>query len=79
MDTKVHDHQLELPPGTRAKLEQFRRRVWIVKIAEGLLAAIFGLAISYLLVFALDRVWDTPAWMRLAILFAGAAGLSWAF
>ena len=75
MDKNLQRHQLELPEAMRAKLEQFRRRVWLVKIAEGLLAAVFGLAISYLLVFALDRVWDTPAVLRLAILIGGAAGL----
>lgn len=68
-------HQLELPPGMRSKLEDFRRRVWIVKIAEGALAAIFGLLLSYLVVFLLDRVWDTPAVLRLMILLAGTAGL----
>lgn len=68
-------HQLELPPGMRAKLEDFRRRVWIVKVAEGALAALFGILLSYLVVFFLDRVWDTPAALRLLILLVGAAGL----
>ena len=70
-----------LHPVLEAKLGDFRRRVWAVKLAEGAFAAVFGLAVSYLVVFALDRVWDTPGWVRLAILILGAAtlciGLPW--
>jgi hypothetical protein len=68
MNTTLH-------PILEAKLRDFRRRVWAVKLAEGLLAAFFGIALSYLLVFALDRVWETPAWVRLAILILGSATL----
>ncbi len=64
-----------LPPDLEAKLADFRRRVWIVKLAEGILAALFGLALSYLAVFILDRFCETPAWLRFCILLAGAATL----
>jgi hypothetical protein len=64
-----------LPPILETKLADFRRRVWIVKLAEGLLAAVFGIALSYLLVFVLDRFLETPAWLRLALLIGGAATL----
>jgi hypothetical protein len=64
-----------LPPDLEAKLADFRRRVWVIKLAEGLLAAVFGLALSYLLVFVLDRFFETPAWVRFCILVAGAATL----
>src|SRR3954468_11540333 len=57
-----------LPPILETKLADFRRRVWIVKLTEGLLAALFGVAISYLLVFILDRFFETPAALRWAIL-----------
>ncbi|MDG2384466.1 MAG: hypothetical protein P8N76_22550 [Pirellulaceae bacterium] len=69
-------HNLEIPTGMRDKLEDFRRRVWIVKLAEGAFAAVFGLLISYLLVFSLDRFWDTPTWLRFAILMTGTTGLA---
>ena len=65
----------KLPSVLETKLADFRRRVWVVKLAEGLLAAVFGIAISYLLVFALDRFFETPGWLRLALLVAGAAVL----
>ncbi|MEM7014179.1 MAG: hypothetical protein AAF585_22185, partial [Verrucomicrobiota bacterium] len=73
-----HSHH-ELPPNLKAKLQQFRRAVWTVKIAEGLLAALFGLGLSYLVVFALDRFWDTPQTWRAIILVAGASGLGFWF
>jgi hypothetical protein len=64
-----------LPPDLEAKLADFRRRVWIVKLAEGGLAALFGIALSYLLVFVLDRFCETPAWVRFCLLLAGGATL----
>ena len=64
-----------LPPILETKLADFRRRVWTVKLAEGLLAALFGLVVSFLAVFALDRFLETPSWLRLVILLAGAATL----
>lgn len=64
-----------LPPILETKLADFRRRVWVVKLIEGILAALFGLALSYLLVFALDRFIETPAWLRLLILIGGTTQL----
>lgn len=64
-----------LPPILEAKLADFRRRVWTVKLAEGLLAALFGIVLSFLVVFVLDRCLETPASLRLVILLAGATML----
>ncbi len=69
-------HHLELPTQLRHKLETYRRRVWIVKLAEGVLAGLFGLLLSYLLVFALDRFWDTPAAVRVLLLLCGTTGFA---
>ncbi len=69
-------HHLELPTGLRSKLEAYRRRVWIVKLAEGILAGMFGLLLSYLLVFTLDRFWDTPVGFRWLLLLTGATGFA---
>lgn len=65
----------ELPVILEAKLADFRKRVWVVKLTEGLLAAGFGIVLSYLLVFGLDRVMETPVWLRAGLLIAGAAVL----
>jgi len=67
------NHDLPLPPRLQEKLERFRERLWSVKIAEGALAGIVGLGISYLLVFGLDRLFDTPLWLRVALLLSGFA------
>ncbi len=64
-----------LPVILESKLADFRKRVWIVKLTEGLLAAAFGIVFSYILVFALDRVMETPVWLRATLLVAGAAVL----
>jgi len=64
-----------LPPLLTAKLADFRRRVWLVKGLEGVLAGAFGLFVSYLLVFVLDRFIDTPAWLRGLLFAVGAAVL----
>jgi hypothetical protein len=64
-----------LPQVLETKLAEFRRRVWIVKLAEGVLAALFGIALSYLLVFVLDRFMETPPWLRLTFLIGAAATL----
>jgi hypothetical protein len=64
-----------LPPLLTAKLADFRRRVWLVKGLEGVLAGAFGLFLSYLLVFVLDRFIDTPAWLRGLLFAVGAAVL----
>jgi hypothetical protein len=64
-----------LPPRMRAALTQYQKRVWIIKLTEGALAALFGLVMSYLLVFVLDRLFDTPATLRAVILAAGSIGM----
>ncbi len=62
MSSSNNHSRLKLPDRMENKLKDFQRKVRIVKLAEGLLAAAFGLLVSYLLVFALDRVFDTPGW-----------------
>ena len=69
-------NKLELPEQTKSKLLEFRRRVWTVKLIEGVCAALFGLLLSYLLVLVLDRFLDTSAWLRGAILVTGSLGLA---
>jgi hypothetical protein len=67
---------LSLPDSTRERLEQFRQRVRVVKIAEGILAGLFGLVLSYLAVFIIDRFIDTSALFRTSLLLSGSVGLA---
>ncbi len=67
----AHD-RLQLPESLQGQLDGFRRRVWGVKSAEAASLAAFGVLVAFLLMFAVDRVWDTPLWAR-GGLFAVAA------
>ncbi len=69
------DGAVNLPPRMKAALEQYQKRVWTVKLAEGLLTAIFGILVSYIVVFCLDRVFDTPTFLRVLILVIGMIGM----
>ena len=67
--------KIKIPPRMKAALEQYQKRVWTIKLAEGVLAAIFGILISYIIVFCLDRVFDTPTLLRILILVVGMVGM----
>ena len=67
--------RVSLPSRMTDALKQYRKRVWTIKLAEGALAAIFGLVISYFVVFGLDRLVDTPALLRGGILAVGMVGM----
>ena len=66
-------HQAPIPEGLRNQLEQFKKRLWQIKIAEAVLAGFFGLLFSFLLVFGLDRFIETPNIVRLVILLVGVS------
>ena len=55
------------------QLEAFRKQLWRRKVVEAAAAGLIGLLFSFLLIFALDRVWQTPGWARLGILIAGVS------
>ena len=72
---QTQNNGVNLPPRMKKALEQYKKRVWIIKLAEGTLAALFGLIISYLIVFGLDRLYDTPTLLRALILVIGMVGM----
>ena len=65
---------IHLPETTRQRLEEFQSLVRKIKVTEGILAGLFGLALSYVGVFILDRFIDTPAAVRGLLLIGGALG-----
>ena len=65
---------LQLPTSLETKLHDFRRRVWTVKSVEAGCGALFGVLVSYLILFTLDRVIDTPTWARVTIFAAAVMG-----
>lgn len=70
----MNSQAIQLPPVTRQRLTEFRGQVRRIKLAEGFLAGLFGLAVSYVVVFAVDRFVDTPAAVRMVVLIAGCLG-----
>ncbi|MDZ4820008.1 MAG: hypothetical protein SGJ20_13645, partial [Planctomycetota bacterium] len=66
--------RLELPASLQTQMHDYRRRVWTIKSIEAICGALFGVLVSYLAVFALDRVINTPSWARLAILTVAIIG-----
>ena len=68
--------QLKLPESLQAQLAEFRGRVWFVKIAEAVCSAAFGVVMASLVLFAADRVWETPDALRFALFAASLAGCS---
>ena len=68
--------RLVLPTSLQNQLQEFRRRVWTIKMIEAGCGAIVGVLVSYLAVFAIDRLIDTPAWARLAIFVVALAACS---
>ena len=65
--------KVAIPESLRLQLDEFRRHLWRVKIMEAVAAGIIGLLVSFLLVFGLDRIWQTPGWVRLGILVSGVS------
>ncbi|MDP0489766.1 MAG: hypothetical protein Q7Q71_01800 [Verrucomicrobiota bacterium JB023] len=63
----------DIPPELHRQLQEFRQHLWRAKILEALLAGFFGLFLSFLLVFGLDRAFPTPGWLRLVILLGGTS------
>lgn len=63
--------QVVIPEALRLQLDEFRRHLWRIKILEATAAGVIGLLVSFLLVYGLDRFFQTPGWVRLGILLAG--------
>ncbi|MFN0056060.1 MAG: hypothetical protein ACKV0T_28270 [Planctomycetales bacterium] len=65
---------LRLPESLEAQLHEFRRRVWSIKMIEAVCGALFGVFVGFLVLFVLDRVWDTPQGVRTALFLGVVAG-----
>ena len=65
--------RVPIPESLHERLAEFRRRLWRLKVMEAVVAGLVGLLVSFLLVLVLDRVWPTPAWLRLLILIGGVS------
>ncbi|MDB5345906.1 MAG: hypothetical protein JWP89_4283 [Schlesneria sp.] len=66
--------KLVLPEALQTQLHEFRHRVWTIKSIEAACGAVFGVFISYLAVFSLDRMVDTPGPVRMGIFLLAVGG-----
>lgn len=62
-----------IPAELSKQLADFQQSLWRIKVTEAVLAGVFGLIISFLIVFALERLFPIPGLARLAILLAGTS------
>ncbi len=67
------NNQLQIPESLKAKLLDFRGRVWRLKMFEAFAAAVIGILVGFLLTYTLDRLFDTPAIIRTVIFFGAIA------
>jgi hypothetical protein len=65
----------QIPAALRAALLGFRRRLWAIKLIEAVAGSAIVFFVGYLLIYALDRLHDTSAWIRIGVWLASAASL----
>ncbi len=68
--------RLQLPPELRTRIGAFEARLRRIETVIAVAAALCGLLGAFGLVFALDRLVDTPGPVRLALALAALAGLA---
>jgi hypothetical protein len=67
--------QLQVPAALQTQLHDYRRRVWTIKLLEAITAAALSLLVAFLCVFLLDRLWDTPQWLRMIVGLGAIVGV----
>ena len=68
---------ISLPEDLRAQFERLERRLFRVETGVLVAGTVAGLAGSYLLIFASDRLWDSPMWLRGTAFVGGVAVVGW--
>ena len=56
-------NRIALPTSLVSQLAKFRNRVWTIKMLEATGIALFSVFFGVLFVFALDRIFNSPAWI----------------
>src|SRR3954469_1721104 len=68
---------IPLPEDLRGQFERLERRLFRIETGVLIAGSVAGLAGSYLLVFASDRIWDSPVWLRGTAFIGGAVVVGW--
>ena len=58
---------LRLPADLQRQLYGFRSLIWKIKSIEAVCGAVCGVIVGYLALFAIDRLLETPQWIRIGI------------
>jgi len=69
-------NRIAIPNSLVAQLSEFRKRVWTIKMLEATGIALFSIFFGVLCVFALDRVFDSPSWLRATVLLVATLGVA---
>ena len=60
--------KIAIPDSLVRQLHDFRIKVWTIKMLEAFGIACLSVFFGFLAVFALDRLYDSPAWIRATVL-----------
>ena len=69
-------NRIAIPASLVTQLSEYRRRVWTIKMLEATAIASFSIFFGVLCVFALDRIFDSPAWIRASVLLLATVGVA---
>ncbi len=69
-------NRIAIPTSLASQLAEFRNRVWTIKMLEATGIALFSVFFGVLCVFAMDRIFDSPAWMRAIVLLIATTGVA---
>ncbi len=69
-------NRIAIPASLVSQLDEFRKHVWTVKMLEAAGIALVSIFFGVLCVFALDRVFDSPAWIRATVLLLATVGVA---
>ena len=67
---------IALPASLTQQFDSLERRLWRMDALLAVSGAAGSLLASYLLLYAADRVCDTPVWLRFALALAGWTGFA---
>ena len=76
MSVSETKNRIAIPATLVTQLSEFRKRVWTIKMLEATGIALFSIFFGVLCVFALDRIFDSPAWMRATVLLLATVGVA---
>ena len=69
-------NRIAIPASLVTQLSEYRRRVWTIKMLEATAIALFSIFFGVLCVFALDRIFDSPGWIRASLLLLATVGVA---